>query len=199
MLPATSSLALRCHPGIKAFPDSLCRLDIASVIHRRMVEDEVRERNESDKPSGKGRKPYDHRVVEKKWQVRWEAAKIHEVDLAHARRPYSNLMMFPYPSSEGLHVGNVYAFTGADIHGRFMAMQGYDMFEPMGFDAFGIHGENYAIKIGVHPKRLTARNVERFRETQLKRIGNRFDWSHEVHTSEEGYYNMDPMDLCATL
>jgi leucyl-tRNA synthetase len=148
----------------------------------------MRERNGGDKLSGKGRRPYDHRGVETKWQVRWEAAKIHAVDLAHARRPYYNLMMFPYPSSEGLHVGNVYAFTGADIHGRFMAMKGYDMFEPMGFDAFGIHSENYAIKLGVHPKRLTARHVERFRETQLKRIGNRFDWNHEVNTSDARYY-----------
>ncbi|HEY9668252.1 MAG TPA: class I tRNA ligase family protein, partial [Coleofasciculaceae cyanobacterium] len=102
--------------------------------------------------------------------------------------PFYNLMMFPYPSAEGLHVGNVYAFTGADIYGRFMAMNGRDVFEPMGFDAFGIHSENFAIKKGIHPNQLTARNVERFRETQLKRIGDRFCWNHEVQTTSPAYY-----------
>jgi leucyl-tRNA synthetase len=97
-------------------------------------------------------------------------------------------MMFPYPSAEGLHVGNVYAFTGADIYSRFMAMNGRDVFEPMGFDAFGIHSENFAIKKGIHPNQLTARNVERFRETQLKHIGNRFCWNHEIQTTSPAYY-----------
>ncbi|GAB4368137.1 MAG: hypothetical protein Kow00121_07010 [Elainellaceae cyanobacterium] len=97
-------------------------------------------------------------------------------------------MMFPYPSAEGLHVGNVYAFTGADIYGRFMAMQGKTVFEPMGFDAFGIHSENFAIKKGIHPNQLTARNVERFREIQLKRIGNRFCWNYEIQTTDPSYY-----------
>nr|WP_228061369.1 class I tRNA ligase family protein [Phormidium sp. LEGE 05292] len=87
-----------------------------------------------------------------------------------------------------LFVGNVYAFTGADIYGRFMAMNGRDVFEPMGFDAFGIHSENFAIKKGIHPEQLTARNIERFRETQLKRIGNRFCWNHEVQTTSPAYY-----------
>jgi leucyl-tRNA synthetase len=87
-----------------------------------------------------------------------------------------------------LHVGNVYAFTGADIYGRFMAMQGKAVFEPMGFDAFGIHSENFAIKQGVHPRELTARNVKRFRETQLQRIGNRFCWNHEIQTTDPAYY-----------
>jgi len=129
------------------------------------------------------RMPYDHTTVEAKWQQRWEKEGIHEVSLTHSQKPYYNLMMFPYPSAEGLHVGNVYAFTGTDIHGRFMAMNGHDVFEPMGFDAFGIHSENYAIQMGIHPKILTARNVERFRETQLKKIGNRFAWNHEVQTT----------------
>ena len=131
---------------------------------------------------------YDHAAIESKWRERWADARIYEVDLANAPRPYYNLMMFPYPSAEGLHVGNVYAFTGSDIHGRFRAMQGFDVFEPMGFDAFGIHSENFAIKQGVHPKALTARNVERFRETQLKRIGARFDWAHQVETTDPNYY-----------
>jgi len=87
---------------------------------------------------------YDHQKIERKWQKTWEEKGAWKVDLKGAKRPYYNLMMFPYPSAEGLHVGNVYAFTGSDIHGRFRRMQGYDVFEPMGFDAFGIHSENFA-------------------------------------------------------
>lgn len=131
---------------------------------------------------------YDHRAVEATWRQVWEERGTHEPDLDAAARPYYNLMMFPYPSAEGLHVGNVYAFTGADIHGRYKRMCGYDVFEPMGFDAFGIHSENYAIKIGDHPRTLIRRNVWNFRENQLKRIGARFDWAHQVNTTEPEYY-----------
>ena len=131
---------------------------------------------------------YDPPAVERHWQAVWSRTGIYTTDLRQADRPYYNLMMFPYPSAEGLHVGNMYAFTGADIHGRFKAMQGHAVFEPMGFDAFGIHSENYAIQRGIHPGRLTAQNVQRFRETQLKRSGCRFDWSREVNTTDPRYY-----------
>jgi len=131
---------------------------------------------------------YDFQSFEEKWRTRWEEQKLYWVDLHNALRPYYNLMMFPYPSAEGLHVGNVYSYIGSDIHGRWKAMQGFDVFEPMGFDAFGIHSENYAIKRGIHPRILTARNIKRFREEQLKRIGNSFDWSHELHTTDPSYY-----------
>jgi len=131
---------------------------------------------------------YDPASVERHWQSEWARTGIYQADLVHAERPFYNLMMFPYPSAEGLHVGNMYSFTAADIYGRFMAMRGYDVFEPMGFDAFGIHSENFAIKRGIHPRRLTAENVERFRETQLKRSGCRFDWSHEVNSSHPDFY-----------
>ncbi|MBD2534495.1 class I tRNA ligase family protein [Nostoc flagelliforme FACHB-838] len=131
---------------------------------------------------------YDHRTVEARWQSVWQQTQLYEVDLATTAHPFYNLMMFPYPSAEGLHVGNVYAFTGADIYGRFMAMQGRAVLQPMGFDAFGIHSENFAIKQGVHPGKLTARNIQRFRETQLKRIGNRFCWNHEIQTTDISYY-----------
>jgi leucyl-tRNA synthetase len=130
---------------------------------------------------------YDPREIEPRWQAEWQRTRLYETDLRHPRRPFYNLMMFPYPSAEGLHVGNVYAFTGSDIYGRFMAMQGDDVFEPIGFDAFGIHSENFAIQQGIHPRILTARNVERFRR-QLERIGNRFDWSHQVNTTDPAYY-----------
>jgi len=133
-------------------------------------------------------RPYDHRHIESHWQSIWADTKIYETDLATASKPFYNLMMFPYPSAEGLHVGNMYAFTGADIYGRFTAMNGSGVFEPIGFDAFGIHSENFAITRKIHPKLLTARNVERFRERQLKRSGNRFSWRHEVVTTDASYY-----------
>ena len=131
---------------------------------------------------------YDPPAVERYWQDVWARTGIYTTDVAHAERPFYNLMMFPYPSAFGLHVGNLYAYTGADIHARFRTMQGYDVFEPMGFDAFGIHSENFAIKRGIHPRLLTAENVERFREKQLKRSGCRFDWSHEVNTTDPDFY-----------
>ncbi|HEX6122176.1 MAG TPA: leucine--tRNA ligase [Ktedonobacterales bacterium] len=130
---------------------------------------------------------YDFAQIERHWRDAWERSGIYRVNLRQAKRPYYNLMMFPYPSAEGLHVGNMYAYVGSDIHGRWRAMQGEDVFEPMGFDAFGIHSENFAIKHGLHPRPTTARNSAHFRE-QLRRIGNRFDWSHEVSTTEPEYY-----------
>ncbi|MGZ3666063.1 MAG: class I tRNA ligase family protein, partial [Ktedonobacterales bacterium] len=134
-----------------------------------------------------GTRAYDVAAVEAKWRDRWERTRIYQVDLQRAKRPYYNLMMFPYPSAEGLHVGNMYSYVGSDVHGRWKAMSGFDVFEPMGFDAFGIHSENFAIKMGVHPRPMTARNIDRFRD-QLKRVGNRFDWSHEVQTTDPAYY-----------
>lgn len=139
-----------------------------------------------------GRRPetrpiYDFGAIETRWHAEWERSGIYRPDLRDARRPFYNLMMFPYPSAEGLHVGNMYAYIGSDVQGRWRAMQGYDVFEPIGFDAFGIHSENFAIRQGDHPQPMTARNIARFRE-QLQRIGNRFDWSHEVQTTDPGYY-----------
>jgi leucyl-tRNA synthetase len=131
---------------------------------------------------------YHPQDIEPRWQETWYRTAIYQPNIQHAPRPYYNLMMFPYPSAAGLHIGNLFAFVGADIHGRFMAMNGRDVFEPIGFDAFGIHSENYAIKQGIHPSILTARNVERFRETQLKISGNRYDWSHAVDTTDPQYY-----------
>ncbi|MBW2621547.1 MAG: leucine--tRNA ligase, partial [Deltaproteobacteria bacterium] len=132
---------------------------------------------------------YDHEALEIKWRKRWEDTKLHETDLENASRPFYNLMMFPYPSAEGLHVGNVFAFVGSDIQGRFHRMNGWDVFEPMGFDAFGIHSENFALKIGTHPAELIPQNIENFRENQLKRIGNMFDWTHEVDSTDSNYYH----------
>jgi leucyl-tRNA synthetase len=97
-------------------------------------------------------------------------------------------MMFPYPSAAGLHIGNMFSFIGSDVYGRFMKLKGYDVFEPIGFDAFGIHSENYALKVGKHPAELTPKSIEYFREEQLKKIGNIFDWNSEAITSSPEYY-----------
>ena len=130
---------------------------------------------------------YDPQVVEEKWQARWAEQRTNEPDLDHAQRPFFNLMMFPYPSAEGLHVGNMFAFTGSDTFGRFQRLRGYDVFEPIGFDAFGIHSENYAIKVGINPAELIPRNIVNFRR-QLVRIGGMFDWAHELATTDPAYY-----------
>ncbi|HXQ29862.1 MAG TPA: leucine--tRNA ligase [Gemmatimonadales bacterium] len=130
---------------------------------------------------------YDPATVEAVAQERWARERTNEPDLDRAARPFYNLMMFPYPSAEGLHVGNMFAFTGADIFGRFKRLQGYDVFEPIGFDAFGIHSENYALNVGEHPARLIPRNIATFRR-QLRRFGGMFDWRHELSTTDPRYY-----------
>ncbi len=131
---------------------------------------------------------YEPIAAEKKWREFWAENKTFRVDLEKASKPYYNLMMFPYPSGEGLHVGHVYAFGGADTYGRFQRMQGQDIFEPMGFDAFGIHSENFAIKKNLHPKKLIEETTRYFREEQLEKLGALFDWDHSVTTSDPKYY-----------
>jgi leucyl-tRNA synthetase len=128
--------------------------------------------------------------LERQWQARWAEERTNSLDedtILDAGRPFHNLMMFPYPSAEGLHVGNIYAFTGADVYGRYMRLRGHTVFEPIGFDAFGIHSENFALKIGTHPMELIPRNVENFTR-QLKRIGAMYDWDHTVDTTDPAYY-----------
>jgi leucyl-tRNA synthetase len=130
---------------------------------------------------------YDPAAVEATWQQRWADRGTNSPDLGQGSDPYYQLMMFPYPSAEGLHIGNLFAFTGADIHGRFQRLQGRTVFEPIGFDSFGIHSENFAIKVGAHPATLTPRNVGNFRR-QLHRAGLMVDWQKEVVTSDPSYY-----------
>jgi leucyl-tRNA synthetase len=128
--------------------------------------------------------------IEQKWQARWAEEgtnALSEETLGEAERPFFNLMMFPYPSAEGLHVGNIYAFTGADVYGRYMRLKGHTVFEPIGFDAFGIHSENFALKVGTHPMELIPRNVANFTR-QLKRTGSQYDWDHAVNTTDPAYY-----------
>lgn len=129
----------------------------------------------------------DHKKIEAKWRKIWQEKGVYKTDLTGAKQKFYNLMMFPYPSAEGLHVGNMYAFTGADVYGRFKAMQGYNVFEPIGLDGFGIHSENYAIKINKHPVDQAKISQERFYD-QLSRIGNRFSWEQRLETYDPEYY-----------
>ena len=130
---------------------------------------------------------YDPSAIEEKWQRIWQERGTNHTDLQRAQRPFYALMMFPYPSAEGLHVGNLFAFTGNDIYGRFQRLMGHNVFEPLGYDAFGIHSENYALKVGVHPMDLIPRNIANFRR-QLERAGLMVDWRYTLSTTEPNYY-----------
>ena len=126
-------------------------------------------------------------AIESKWQRIWKDIALYVCDIEGAKKPFYNLMMFPYPSAEGLHVGNMYAFTGSDIYGRFKRLQGYDVFEPIGLDGYGIHSENFALKIGRHPMdhaQITQKNYY----AQLQKIGAMFDWDRTVQTYDIDYY-----------
>src|SRR6202167_5042906 len=129
---------------------------------------------------------YQPTAVEQKWQERWRERGTNETDL-DGENPFFALMMFPYPSAEGLHVGNLFAFTGTDIIGRFHRMRGLQVFEPLGYDAFGIHSENYALKVGVHPAEMIPRNIANFRR-QLERVGLMVDWTRQLSTTDPEYY-----------
>ena len=136
---------------------------------------------------------YNPQKIEKKWQKAWRESRIYEPDFANpfdsaqGKKPFYNLMMFPYPSAEGLHVGNMYAFVGSDIYGRVKRMQGHDVFEPIGLDGFGIHSENYAIKIGAHPAAQAKVSQKRFYK-QLDSIGNGFALDERLETYDPAYY-----------
>ncbi len=130
---------------------------------------------------------YDPRTIEPKWQRIWAESGLYRVDLFRAQRPFYNLMEFPYPSAEALHVGHVYTYSGADTYGRYRRLKGDDVFEPIGFDAFGIHSENHALRVGRHPMELTVENTQRYRR-QMEELGCIFDWAHAVDTSHPSYY-----------
>ncbi|MBI2506902.1 MAG: leucine--tRNA ligase, partial [Candidatus Colwellbacteria bacterium] len=125
--------------------------------------------------------------IEKKWTKKWLESGIYEPDLDKAKKPFYNLMMFPYPSAEGLHIGAVRTFSGVDVYGRFMRMQGHDVFEPIGLDGFGIHSENFALKVGKHPMQH-AKDSEKNFYRQLGSIGNGFAWKERLETYDPSYY-----------
>ena len=131
--------------------------------------------------------PYEPSTVEPRWQQRWAERGTNQVNMDDATNPFFALMMFPYPSAEGLHVGNLFAFTGSDISARYHRLQGYQVFQPLGYDAFGIHSENYALKMGAHPMEMTPKNIANF-QRQLERAGLMVDWRSKVDTSAPNYY-----------
>src|SRR5262245_18941089 len=130
--------------------------------------------------------PYDHRAVEGKWQARWREAGLHATPDDPARPKFYALDMFPYPSGSGLHVGHCEGYTATDIITRWKRMQGFAVLHPMGWDAFGLPAENYAIKHGVHPRITTAEAIANFRK-QIDAVGFAYDWEREVDTTDPGY------------
>ena len=130
---------------------------------------------------------YDYPRIEKKWQAKWDEARAFEAKQDFSLPKYFALVEFPYPSGQGLHVGHPRPYTALDIVSRKKRMQGYNVLFPMGWDAFGLPTENYAIKNKIHPKIVTERNVARFK-SQLKALGLSFDWSREINTTDPSYY-----------
>lgn len=125
--------------------------------------------------------------IEQKWQKYWDENKVYKFNKARADKKYYLLEMFSYPSGAKLHLGHWWNFGLSDSFGRFKRMQGYEVFQPMGFDAFGLPAENYAIKTGIHPNDSTHKNIE-VMEEQLKNMGATFDWDYEIKTCEPNYY-----------
>ncbi|PXV85593.1 leucyl-tRNA synthetase [Lachnotalea glycerini] len=130
---------------------------------------------------------YNHKVVEKKWQEVWDNEKAFAATDDYSKPKYYALVEFPYPSGQGLHVGHPRPYTALDIVARKRRMQGYNVLYPMGWDAFGLPTENYAIKNKIHPKIVTKNNVKRFKE-QLHSLGYSFDWDREINTTDPNYY-----------
>ena len=130
---------------------------------------------------------YNFRDIEKKWHQRWADQHIYQVTEDETRKKFYVLNMFPYPSGAGLHVGHPLGYIASDIYARYKRLQGYNVLNPMGYDAYGLPAEQYAIQTGQHPAVTTVNNINRYRE-QLDKIGFSFDWSREVRTCDPSYY-----------
>lgn len=130
---------------------------------------------------------YDFAKVEKKWQDRWDEKKVFVASEDRAKKKFYALVEFPYPSGAGMHVGHIKAYGGLEVIARKKRMEGYNVLFPIGFDAFGLPTENYAIKTGIHPRKVTDTNIERFTD-QLKKVGFSFDWTKVIDTTDENYY-----------
>ena len=130
---------------------------------------------------------YDFSAVEQKWQKKWEDEGIFHAQDNSDKPKFYGLVEFPYPSGAGMHVGHIKAYSGLEVISRKRRMQGYNVLFPIGFDAYGLPTENYAIKTGIHPRKVTDMNIEKF-SSQLKKVGFSFDWTRVVDTTEESYY-----------
>lgn len=131
---------------------------------------------------------YNFREIEKKWQKAWVENKTYKVTEDKTRQKYYVLNMFPYPSGAGLHVGHPLGYIASDIYARYKRLKGFNVLNPMGYDAYGLPAEQYAIKTGQHPEKTTNQNIAHYRE-QLDKIGFSFDWDREVRTCDPGYYH----------
>ena len=123
--------------------------------------------------------------IDKKWQKKWEQTL--KIDLNDDENKFYCLTMFSYPSGSKLHIGHWYNYGPTDSYARFMKMNGYNVFQPQGFDAFGLPAENFAIKHGIHPRESTQNNIKTMKQ-QLSSIGGMFNWEHEIRTCDEEYY-----------
>ncbi len=132
-------------------------------------------------------KPYDFKATEAKWQQKWEEAGVFHAEDNSDKPKFYGLVEFPYPSGAGMHVGHIKAYSGLEVVSRKRRMQGYNVLFPIGFDAYGLPTENYAIKTGIHPRKVTDMNIARFSE-QLKKVGFSFDWTRVIDTTQEDYY-----------
>ena len=131
---------------------------------------------------------YDFKEIEKKWQKAWADHNTYEVTEDKSRPKFYVLNMFPYPSGAGLHVGHPLGYIASDIYARYKRQRGFNVLNPMGYDAYGLPAEQYAIKTGQHPAITTEKNIAHYRE-QLDKIGFSFDWSREVRTCDPAYYH----------
>src|SRR5580698_9049757 len=130
--------------------------------------------------------PYDHSTVEPKWQARWREANLHRTPDDPSKPKFYALDMFPYPSGAGLHVGHCEGYTATDVITRWKRMQGFRVLHPMGWDAFGLPAENYAIKHGVHPRVTPEAAIANFKR-QIDAVGFAYDWTREADTTDPGY------------
>ena len=130
---------------------------------------------------------YDFKNVEPKWQEKWEEAGVFHAQDNSDKKKFYALVEFPYPSGAGMHVGHIKAYSGLEVVSRKRRLQGYNVLFPIGFDAYGLPTENYAIKTGIHPRKVTDMNIEKF-TSQLKRVGFSFDWTRVIDTTQEDYY-----------
>lgn len=130
---------------------------------------------------------YNPEAIEKKWQTYWLEQKTFKTPTDRSKPKYYVLDMFPYPSGSGLHVGHPEGYTATDIIARYKRMKGFNVLHPMGWDAFGLPAEQYAVKTGTHPRITTEHNIKRFRE-QLQAIGFSYDWDREVNTTDPNYF-----------
>ena len=130
---------------------------------------------------------YNYSEIEQKWQKKWEEANIFHAETGSPKPKYYALVEFPYPSGAGLHVGHPRGYTAMDIISRKRRMEGYNVLFPIGWDAFGLPTENYALKTGIHPRVATDANIAHFRQ-QLKALGFSFDWDREIDTTDPNYY-----------